>query len=144
MSKANDIADVLAARLNADPDLGAVEVIVDRQKDITAVIAGKLKRSIGCTLVLLYTGFKNPDKSRSGRPTVTRTYTLSAYGLPVLQSADSVPADEAIELAARCLHNWDPDPATDGFDEIDITGGFLQPDAKYLVYPADIAVTSAL
>ena len=143
MSIANDIADTMASRLNALAELSTVETVVDRQKNIASEITKRLAKVSGCCIVVLYTGFKNPDNSRSGRPVAVRTYTVTVYGRPVLQGAGAVPADEAAELAARCLHNWDPSDS-DGFSEIDVAGCSMQPDKTFLVYSIDVNVTGIL
>jgi hypothetical protein len=142
MSKALDIADLLAGRLQAAAALQGVDVFVDRQKNLPSKVAGSIGKFSAACIAILYDGFSNPDASRSGRPTVTRRFTVSIFAKPVLSSLGGKFADDVLEAAAETLHNWEP--TTTLFSEIRVTGGDYRPDATWLIYDIDLEVISKL
>lgn len=142
MSRALDIADRMAARLTAADALSGVTCLVDRQKDIATEVAKSVAKASGSCLVITYEGFSNPDSNQSGKPRVVRRYTATIFSRPVL--ADGQLAADVLETAALILHNWEPDPATDGFAEIRVASGDYRPDSKFLLYDLDLEVTAPL
>lgn len=144
MSKALDIAGRMASRLAAVSQLAGVPCLVERQKNLAAQIASSIGKASACCIVILYDGFSNSDHSASGRPTVTRRYTVSVFSTPVLAGSTGKLADDVLELAANCLHNWEPVEATDFFSEIHVAGGDFRPDKSFLIYDLDVEVTSKL
>lgn len=141
MSKAMDIADLMAARLNALATLPGVETIVDRQKDIAAMVATKVAKAGASVITILYEGFTNADGRRSGNVAVIRRYTATIYAKPVLRAEGELAADDIVEIAAAALHDWDPEEEEtvgDYFVAIRVTSCDLRPDARHLIYDLDI------
>lgn len=143
MSKALDIADHIAAHLNGLPALTGVTTLVDRQKDLTAEIGLKVAKIGGC-VTILYSGFTNPDAAGGGLPRVLRRYDVTIYAKPILAGAGAMPADDILEAVATGLHLWEPDEAVPGFVEIQVSGGGLRGDKKFLIYDLDVEVLSRL
>lgn len=144
MSKALDIADTIAARLNALPTLAGVPCLVDRQKDVANLVAGLVNKGKACCVSILYHGFANSNSSRSGRAMVARHYTASVYGRAVLAANAGALADDVEEIVSHALHFWDPERDASGFEEIDVSRSSLRPDKTYLIYDIDISVSSDL
>ena len=144
MSKAIDIANAMAARINAISGIPSNLAVVDRQKDIRVEVAHRVLKGTGSAIIILYEGFSNPAPMASGLLNITRRYSVTLYARPILQDAEVVAADELIELVARELHNWEPDEASAGFGEIIVTGCDLRPDKSYFIYDLDLEVLSRL
>ena len=144
MSKALNIADAMAARLNALLTLPAGMTLVDRQKDIRAEVAAKVAKAGGAAAVILYEGFSNSSPASSSQLRITRRYTVTIYSKPVLRDATEISADDIVETIARSLHDWEPEESADGIGEISVTGCDLRPDAKFLIYDLDIEILSRL
>lgn len=139
MSKAIDIADAMAARINAIPGVSEDIALVDRQKNIQAEVATRVNKSTGAAITILYEGFSNSATNASGLLTITRRYSVSLYARPVLQTSTAMPADDLIEEVARRLHDWEPEDC-----EINVTGCDMRPDKTYLIYDLDVEVLSRL
>ena len=144
MSKGIDIANAMAARLNALYGIPSNLALVDRQKDIRVEVANRVAKASGSAIIILYEGFSNPAAMASGALNITRRYTVTIYAKPVIQAADVMAADDLLEAVARSLHNWEPDEPTAGFGEITVTGGDLRPDKSYFIYDLDVEVLSRL
>ena len=143
MSKSLQIADAMAARLNAHLTLGNVSTVVDRQKDIASEINKRVLKAGGAVIVILFEGFTNASGAVSGQTSVTRRYTVSIYSKPVLRDGET-PADDIVELVAKILHNWDIDETTTQAAEITVTGCDMLPDRNYLIYTLDVECASRL
>lgn len=139
MSKAMDIAQAMADRLNGLETLPDVETIVDRQKDIAAHVAKQVARGAGAAITILYEGFSNSDRSGAANLKVTRRYTISIFSKPVLREAEATAADDIVETAAVALHRWEAP-----FGEIVLTGCDMRPDTRYLIYDLDVEVLTSL
>jgi len=144
MSKAIQIAEAMAARLNALATLPDVEAIVWRQKEISSELASKTGKTAGALIVIVYAGFTNPDSSASVHLTVTRRYAVSIFSKPVMRNRTATAADDIVEIAARSLHNWEPDETTTGTAEIRVASCEIRPDEQYLIYDMDIECVSRL
>ena len=148
MSKALDIAEAMAAHLNATAGFDGVPALVDRQLDIGTEIAKRMGLAIssskgrGGVMTVFYTGFTNPDAGISAAPTVSRSYLVSIYGADVLKSGHT-PADDIMELAAHALHQWEPADQF-GIAEIHVLNGQARPDADYLIYDLEVRILSRL
>lgn len=148
MSKALDIADGMAAHLNAEAGFDGVQALVDRQLDIAAEIAKRVGMMAskatgrGAVMTIFYTGFANPDASASPAPKISRNYLVSIYGAPVLGSGHT-PADDLMELAAATLHHWEPAEQY-GIAEIHVLNGQARPDGEYLIYDLEVRIASRL
>lgn len=143
MSKSLQIADAMAARLNAHMNLGNVLAVVDRQKDIAAEINKRVLKAGGAVIVILFEGFTNASGAVSGQTSVTRRYTVSVYSKPVLREGE-LTADDIVEATANILHNWDIDEPTTAAAEIIVTGCDMLPDRNYLIYALDVECASRL
>jgi hypothetical protein len=144
MSKAIDIADAMAARLNALTTLPGVEAIVWRQKDFTNELAQKTSRVGGALIVILYSGFANSSDAAAVHLNVARRYTVSIFAKPVIRTTRDLAADDIVETVAATLHNWEPDETLTGAAEIKVSGCELRPDTQYLIYDLDLEVLSRL
>lgn len=150
MSLALDIADLMAARLNAanvnGGQLAGVTTLVDRQKDIAAEVAKRVAQAGAAVVTILWEGFSNPDARRSGNISVVRRYTATIYAKPVLREAGELTADDIAERAARLLHDWDPEAEDElpGFIAVRVVSCDLRPDTKHLIYDLDIEADCTL
>lgn len=148
MSKANDIAEAMAAQLNAAAGLAGVEALVDRQLDIATEIAKRLQLARGksagkgAMITIFYLGFDNSDNSGAQAPTITRNYLVSIYAAPVMATGNA-PADDLLETAARELHLWEPAESA-GMAEIQVDSGVARADADFLIYDLTVKVISRL
>jgi hypothetical protein len=145
MSRSLDIADLIKARLEAVSALAGIDVVVDRQRNITALIASAVGKAKGNCITILYEGFSVPDPNSAG-PRLLVRYTIRDYCRPILEKAtkgdrDAIYADEVIEEIAKSLHHWVPEHAH-SFGEMTVTGGDLVPDPRWLIYEleAEVAV----
>lgn len=134
-----DIAEAMAARLNALEALPDVETLVDRQKDIAAHVAKQVSKAAGAAITILYEGFSNSDRSGASNLKITRRYSVSVFSKPVLRSDSATPADDIVEAVAACLHRWEAP-----FGEIVLTGCDMRPDSRYLIYDLDLEVLTTL
>lgn len=144
MSKAIDIAEAMASRINALSGVPANVALVDRQKNIQVEVANRVAKMGGSAIIILYEGFSNPSAMASGSLNITRRYTVTLYARPILQATDAMPADDLIELVAAALHDWEPDETTAGFGEITVSGCDLRPDKTYFIYDLDVEILSRL
>jgi hypothetical protein len=140
VSRVLNIADAIKTRLESRPALAGVDVIVDRQKDLSTLVAKGVGRAKGSCITILWDGFSVPDANASG-PQVTSRYTLRTWSRPIIN--DEVPADELVEEVAKALHHWIPE-GVHSFGEMTITGGDFTPDAKWLIYEVEAQVTLKL
>jgi hypothetical protein len=142
MSKALDIADAIAARLNALNLLGGQKVIVWKQKDIAGEVKAQVERGIGSSMMLFYEGFDQEGAANGVYPAVTRNYTLRILSRPVLGIGKPT-ADALLESAALSLHQWDPAEVS-GISEIIAPKGALVEDDEHLIYDLTLTVKSKL
>jgi hypothetical protein len=143
MSRALDLAEAMAARLNDEPALylAGFETLVDRQKDLTFAVDAQLAKNAGGCIIITYDGFTNPDKRPTPTPVVTRNYSVRVIARPILRGPDEMPADDICELAARALQNSQPEGAA---TLIRVGAATLTSDATYLVYLLTVEVESRL
>jgi hypothetical protein len=132
-----DIADAIKARLEAQAALAGVDVIVDRQKDLAAILAKSVGKAKGSAITILWEGFDVPDSNTSG-PHIRSRYTLRTWSRPVL-AQENTPADELVTAICTALHHWIPE-GLHAFGEMTITGGDFTPDSKWLIYEVDAEV----
>jgi len=144
MSRSLDIADAMAARLRQVVSLPGLSIVVWRQQDLKAEIERLTARNGGMAMILVFTGFDNPDGAVLGNATATRRYTLTILAKPVLASPRLPTAAQALELAAQALHNWDIETTHSAAAEIRVTGATLEPDETFLSYVMNLEVTSRL
>jgi hypothetical protein len=140
MSRMLDIADAIKTRLESRAALEEIPVVVDRQKDISVLIAKSVGRSKGSCITILWDGFGVPDPNTSG-PQVTSRYTLRTWSRPVINN--ETPADELVEEICKALHHWIP-VGVHAFGEMTVSGGDFVPDSKWLIYEVDVEVTLKL
>ena len=86
MSKSLQIAEAMAARLNAHLTLGNVSTVVDRQKDIASEINKRVLKAGGAVIVILFEGFTNASGAVSGQTSVTRRYTATCCRTAIISS----------------------------------------------------------
>jgi hypothetical protein len=144
MSKAMDIADAIAARINVNMRLPDVSAFVDRQKDVRAEVAKRVAKAGGAAIVILYEGFSNSASNGAVNPNITRRYTVTIFAKPVLRAADETPAADIEEIVAKCIHNWEPDESKVGSVEFRVAGSDLRPDGQFLIYDLDVEALSRL
>jgi hypothetical protein len=144
MSRANDIANAMAGRLNDDLRRLACEALVDNQKDIGAEVTKKVSKTGGAALVILYQGFTNPNANASTASSIVRRYTVSLYATPIILGDPGWTADDLIEEAAKSLHNWEPDESVYRIEQISVIECDLRPDSKYLIYDLDVEILSKM
>ena len=144
MSKSLTIAQSMADRLNAVAALASVRAVVWKKKDLESELATITGKSTSALIVILYTGFENPDTSASVHLTLKRRYTLSIFAKPATRLAASAAADDIAEIVARTLHNWEPDETTTDTAEIRVASCDLRPDNEYLIYDMEIECLSRL
>lgn len=144
MSKSLTIANAMAARLNAVAALSSVRAVVWKKKDLESELATITGKSTSALIVILYTGFENPDSSGSANPVLKRRYTISIFANPTTRLATAAAADDICEIVARTLHNWEPDEITTDTAEISVTSCDLRPDDQYLIYDMEIECLSRL
>lgn len=144
MSKSLTIAQAMADRLNAVAALASVRAVVWKKKDLESELATITGKSTSALIVILYTGFENPDTSATVNPTLKRRYTISIFAKPATRLAAAAAADDICEIVARSLHNWEPDETTVGTAEIRVATCDLRPDDEYLIYDMEIECMSRL
>lgn len=142
MSKALDIADAIAARLDGLNLLGGQKVLVWKQKDIVSEVKARLERGLGSALMLFYEGFDQEGAANGVYPSVTRNYTLRILSKPVLQPGKPT-ADALLESAAVSLHQWEPAEVS-GISEIIVPKGAMVEDDEHLIYDLTLTVKSKL
>ena len=136
MSEALGIADAIKAKLETVPTLAGVDVIVDRQKDLAAMVSTAVGKAKGAVILILWTGGTNDDPDASG-PRLTTDFEVSVYCTPVIRK-DEAPADDIAEAVAKALHLWTPPGgAGDAYEKMIVRRVTNPPDPKYLVYQID-------
>lgn len=143
-SKAYQIADALASRINGHPTLLGVYAVAYREKDMASIMAKREATSTAATIIILYLGFVNPDASSSGNVNVTRRYLASVFSRPSRMTEDDIPGDAVAERAALALHHWEPDETATGAAEVYVREGSLRVDGKHAIYDLEINVLSRL
>lgn len=142
MSKALDIADAIAARIDTLNLLGGQKVIVWKQKDIANEVKSRVENGLGSALMLFYEGYEQEGASNGTYPAVQRNYTLRILSRPVLQPGKPT-ADALLEAAALSLHQWEPAENT-GISEITAPRGAMIEDDDNLIYDLTLTVKSKL
>jgi hypothetical protein len=146
MSKFLDHADTLRTRLITAPatgepatpvDLTALEVIVDRQKNILTEVSKAVAKAGGTAIVILWTGFQTVDKN-ARRPRLGNSYTITVWSKPVIAGND-LAADDVMESVILRLWQWVPDGGHSQ-GEVQIRDGGLVPDNKFLKYDLDVVI----
>lgn len=144
MSKSLDIAEAMATRLRSTAPISCMSVMVWKQQDLKSEIDRLVLRNGGMAIVILFLGFDNPDGAVTGQATTRRRYSVAILSQPIVSNVKNPPAVDAVELAARSLHNWDIESPTTGAAEINVVRCNLDPDADLLTYTLDIECLSRL
>lgn len=144
MSKSLTIAHAMADRLNAVAALASVRAVVWKQKELESELATITGKSTSALIVILYTGFENPDTAAGVHLTLKRRYTISIFTKPATRFTAAAAADDIAEIVARTLHNWEPDETTTDAGEIRVASCDLRPDPEHLIYDMDIECLSRL
>lgn len=129
----HDLAEAMAAHLEAHAPLAGVDVIVDRQKDIESMVAGAIEKSRGLCITIGFLGFSNAADETPG-PLIQPRFAVRCWGLPILNGDDGITADFAAMEVARALHLALLDSAEHSFERLYVEDGDLVPDASFLIY----------
>lgn len=150
MSKALDHADLIATRLAAAPaagelattiDITAVDIIIDRQKNILSEVSKSVAKASGTAIVILWQGFVTIDKHASS-PRLAHRYNISVYSKPVIAGA-ALLADDVMESVIQRLWQWIPAGAH-AYGEATVENGGLMPDRSFLVYDCEVIIPASL
>lgn len=146
MSTAISTAELIRLRLLTPPGAGelpvsvnlqSIDVIVDTQKDIRAMIARAVGNATGCAIVITWQGFRIPDGNAS-RPRMEHRYSIAVYSVPIIDGGQR-PADHVIESIVARLWHWVPDGGH-AHGECQVQNGDMVPDSSYLVYDLEVTV----
>ena len=109
MSVFLDKADQIAARLQADPGLSSVAVLVDRQKDIASEFKKRIEKVKGGVVIILFDGYR-PDSGEFAQSddVLISSFSITVWAKPVLRK-DQPPADDLVEAVHTSLHGWKQD-----------------------------------
>jgi len=118
MSKWLDHADLLATRIRDQvswclasvPEATRVPVIVDRKLDIANLITQTAARAAGASVVITWTGAKNPDPDANVLKTGSE-YSIACMTRPIIKDS-LVTCDQLTEDVADSIHGWQPTLAT--------------------------------
>ena len=123
-----------------------IDIIVDRQADLTAKIAKAIASAKGVGIVILWTGFTNVDEKAS-RPRLGMRYEITAWSRPILTGGSS-PVDDVMEAICTRLHHWNPDASGLSYGEAIVRSGDilegLHNGKKALGYTCDVVIPVSL
>lgn len=117
MSKWLDHAELIASRIRESvsyclasvPEADRIEVIVDRKGEIVNLVNQAAARARGGSVVIRWTGAKNPDTESN------LLRTGSEYAITCMVSAitkgDVLTCDDLTEEVAEAVHSFAPDPS---------------------------------
>lgn len=146
MSHALDTADAIKLRLETAPvsgeiatatDITAVDVIVDRQKQLLAAVNAAIAKKTGTAITILWTGWSTIDKNAS-TPRLAHSYTITVWTRPVLQ-AGAYPADDVMESIINRMWQWVPGGGH-AHGEAEARNGGLVPHKSYLIYDCEVLI----
>lgn len=110
MSRWLDRADALKTYLEGLPALDGIDIIVDRQKDVAALVANAIGKAKGACVTILWTGGTNPNPE-AAELKMGGTFVVRIYSRPVVaEAAELAHSDELTETVAEALHGWSPTP----------------------------------
>lgn len=150
MSKALDHAELIATRLATAPATGerettvnlpAIDIIVDRQKNVLSDITKAVAKAGGTAIVILWQGFTTIDKNASA-PRLAHRYTITVYSKPVI-AGDDLAADDVMESVIQRLWQWIP-AGYHANGEVEVQNGGMVPDRSYLIYDCEITIPASL
>lgn len=129
----SDAAELLKARIDS-LGLEDVEVVVDRQLNIAALVETKTAKAGAVAVVILWTGCGIVGES--GKSFVTRPqFDVRVYASGVVEIAKAVRVDDVIEKILPAVHEWKPTESTTYHNQYKVTGDVdLVPDKKLIIY----------
>jgi len=104
MSKFFDIADLMKAKLETDPALSSVSVVVDRQKDLGAEIR-KITGKISGIIIISWDGGNILDQD--GPAVFDCRYVVDIWTKPIIRPGQAT-VDDMLQAVVKALHNWNP------------------------------------
>lgn len=131
MSPFMERAEEIQARFASLAALEGVDVLVDRQKDITSEVAKSVAKAKGAMVAVLWAGGKPVD----GDPLVMDAlYEVRIYAKPVIRGEET-PADEMAAAMIPAIHDWQADATAHCDWDFRVTGDLdLIPDKNFLFY----------
>lgn len=123
-------AEEIATRFRGLAALDGVDVIVDRQKDITTEVAKGVAKAKGVMVAVLWAG----GKAVGGNPLVLDAlYEIRIYAKPVIRGEET-PADELVAAMIPAIHKWNAAGAHN-FQDFKVSGDLdLIPDKSLVFY----------
>lgn len=124
-------AEEIATRLRSLSALQGVDVIVDRQKDISTIVAQGVAKAKGALVAVLWAG----GKQVSGNPLVMEAiFEIRTYCVPTIRG-ENLAADDLLAAMIPALHEWQADTTAHCVWEFQVSGDLdLVPDKRFLFY----------
>lgn len=144
MSAWMTMADAVKTRLESLAALAGVDVVVDRQKSISSMVAAAVGKAKGACVTILFDGAELTDDS--GLATRPR-FIIRLYAKPVIRDNDpeAVPADDILEAMLPALHHWSPKTRPTCYDLMEISNPpAMLPDSKWLIYQFELTGRATL
>jgi hypothetical protein len=118
MSKWLAHAELVAAHIRAEvsycvstvPEASRIPVIVDRKLDIVNIVTQTAARAAGGSVVISWTGAKNPDPD-SNQLRTGAEYAITCMTKPIIMDG-TVTCDDLTEAVAEAIHGFQPTLAT--------------------------------
>lgn len=152
MSKAMDLAALIVARLGTAPtgdelataiDITALPVVVYEQQNITAKVNAAVAKAEGTCITIVWDGHATTE-TNAKKPRMNYTYTIEVWSKPVI-AGDELKADDVMESIISRLWQWNPGgPTAPSYNEAQVRGGGLVPDAKFLKYDLEVTIPATL
>lgn len=103
-------AEALATRLRAVPKLTGIEVIVDRQGDLDAMIGKAVNKAKGAAIVLALAGWDEPD-AQAAQAQLPLNLSISLWTIPIMRKG-AVSESIALGALVKAVHGWIPDTSS--------------------------------
>jgi hypothetical protein len=141
MSRWLNRADALATYLAAEvewckaptPEEERVPVLVDRKLQINSIVAQTTAKAKGASVVILWTGGKNPDR-KSKLLKMGGRYSIFVMTKPLFKDG-LVTCDELTEVIAEAAHGWTPSPTPNAVTQrLEVLDVELMPHKTLLIY----------
>jgi hypothetical protein len=133
MSDWLDKSDALATYLGTLTALAGIDIVVDRQLDISSHIAAAKAKRAGVLISILWTGGRNPDR-KAARLRMGGRYSVFIITRPRIRAGET-PADDIVETVATALHGWCQDPGPNNLTRrLEVIDVAIVPDAALLIH----------